>query len=297
MHNRIFFIINRIAGGAGDRDLSQAIQFACGRAGLLPEINHTRYGGHAAELARQAVAQGFARVVAVGGDGTINEVADCLVHTGTVLGIVPTGSGNGLARHLRIAREPARALSLLQTGRTIRMDVLRINGRFSCNVSGIGFDGLVAGRFGQDGVRGLRNYVKIILGEFSHSREFRVTAKFEGRTLQEQVFMVAIANSSQFGNGAVIAPQASVCDGKADVCLVRKPAWQQVPGFIASLFTRQLGRSKLVRVLRTDSCSLEFEGPMSCHFDGEPGTLLEQVVIEIEPACLEVIVPSTGGPV
>lgn len=297
MHNRIVFIINRTAGAGGDRDLAQAIHFACARAGLLPDVEYTRYEGHAVELAQQAVDQGYPRVTAVGGDGTVNEVASRLAHTDTVLGIVPTGSGNGLARHLRIPEEPARALALLQTGCTVRMDALRINGRFCCNVAGIGFDGIVAGRFGRDGRRGLRNYLKVILAEFPRFREFAVTADFGGSSLQEQVFMVVIANSSQFGNGAVIAPQASVCDGRADVCLVRKPAWLQLPGFVGSLFTRQLDQSKLVKIVKADACRLVLEAPMACHYDGEPGAAVDEIGIDVEPACLNVTVPGTSDSV
>lgn len=297
MHNRIVFIINRTAGARGDRDLAQAIHFACARAGLLPDLEYTRYEGHAVELAQQAVDQGYPRVTAVGGDGTVNEVASRLAHTDTVLGIVPTGSGNGLARHLRIPEEPERALALLQSGCTVRMDALRINGRFCCNVAGIGFDGIVAGRFGREGRRGLRNYLKVILAEFPRFREFAVTADFGGSTSQEQVFMVVIANSSQFGNGAVIAPQASVCDGRADVCLVRKPAWLQLPGFVGSLFTRQIDQSKLVKIVKTDACRLVLEAPMACHYDGEPGAAVDEIGIDVEPACLNVTVPGTSDSV
>ena len=295
MHSRILFIINRTAGQGEKHDLPRLISFSCAKAGLLPDLEFTRYGGHASELARQAVAEGYPRMVAVGGDGTVNEVAGSLMHTGILLGIVPTGSGNGLARHLRIPLQVDQALGLVQTGRTLYMDALPINDRFSFNVSGIGFDGLVAGAFGANGARGLRNYARIILREFPRFRNFRVTAEFEGQKVQDRVFIVAIANSSQFGSGAVVAPRASVCDGQADICLIRKPGWLQLPAFVFSMFTRQLDQSKLVQIFKTGSCHITMEGARASHLDGEPGPPLKEVNIKVEPACLKVMVPGTNN--
>jgi YegS/Rv2252/BmrU family lipid kinase len=297
MKNRVFFIINRFSGRGYRQSLEQEILARCEESGLRPTLEFTGHPGHATELAGQAAAENFPMVFAVGGDGTVNEAASGLVRTGTALGIVPRGSGNGLARHLGIPMAPAKALGLLGAHQVVSMDALLINGRYSFNVSGIGFDGHVAGKFGQNGKRGLAGYVSAALREFPGFKEFGVDAKVDGLPLQQRAFIVAFANSSQFGNGATIAPGASLCDGKMDLCLIRKPSYLQVGSFLGKLFTGRLDRSKSVKIVRATEFSAVLDRSTAGHIDGEPCAPATVFSVRLEPACLKILAPAATGPI
>ena len=294
MDDKVFFVINKYSGKGRRSDLDGLIRERCEQAGLQPILAATQHAGHATELARQAAADGFQKVFAVGGDGTVNETANGLVHSAATMGIVPTGSGNGLARHLGIPMAMAKALDLVAENRTVSMDALRINDQYSFNVSGVGFDGFVAGLFGQDGKRGLAGYVKIVLREYPRFREFRVMGKSDGQSLEASAFIAAFANSSQFGNGATIAPHASVCDGQLDLCLIRKPGWLQAIPFVVRMMTRSLDRSPLVKIVQTSACRIELEQSVAWHLDGEPCPPTDRFTVELEPACLKVLAPAAA---
>ncbi len=293
MDDKVFFLINKYSGKGRRKDLESLIRARCVQAGIEPVLEATQYAGHATELARQAAEEGYLKVFAVGGDGTVNEAANGLVDSPAVMGIIPTGSGNGLARHLGIPMATHKALSLLNASRTVTMDALRINDRYSFNVSGVGFDGFVAGLFGQNGKRGLTGYVNIILREYPRFREFRVTGEGADKALDAQAFIVAFANSSQFGNGATIAPQASVCDGQLDLCLIRKPGWLEAIPFVSRLMTRRLDGSSLVKIIQTTACHILLEQPVAWHLDGEPCPPTDRFTVAVEPACLRILAPAT----
>ena len=189
------------------------IRKVCASNNVGCEIAYSKYKGHATELAREIVAKKVQRVFVAGGDGTVNEVAQALVHTSTALGILPCGSGNGLARHLKVPLITKDSLQLISSYDIIEMDTLRVNGLLSVNVAGIGFDAQVATRFGHDGKRGLTGYARLVLKEFQSFGEFEGTIKINGETRNVKSFIIALANSSQFGNNAKVAPHASVVVG------------------------------------------------------------------------------------
>ena len=292
MKNRLLFIINRHSGRHYRQSLEREIMARSKQCGLQATLEFTGHPGHATELAARAAAANCPLVFAVGGDGTVNEVATGLVRTETTMGIVPRGSGNGLARHLQIPMNPIRALDQLQAYRQVAMDAMRINGQYSFNVSGIGFDGYIARLFGQNGKRGLSGYASLVLREFPRFREFTIEAQLDGRAMHACAFILAFANSSQFGNGANIAPAASVCDGRMDICLISKPSYVQTPGFLRRLFMKQLDRSSLVKISRAREFKVIFEQPMAYHLDGEPFEPSRHFSVKLEPACLKILVPA-----
>lgn len=295
MDQKVFFIINKFSGRRYRESLQSKILAACQRCGLEASIAFTNYPGHATELAEQAARQHYPKVFAVGGDGTVNEAANGLVHSESALGIIPAGSGNGLARHLKIPMHQGKALELLRANRTIRMDALRINDRYSFNVCGLGFDGHVAKLFGQDGKRGLIGYIKIIAREFPRFKAFAADLEVDGQPLVSSAFIIAFANSSQFGNGATIAPSASICDGRMDLCLIGKPSYLQAGNFIGQLFTRRLDRSKIVRMIRATEFSAVLAEPQAYHIDGEPFAPTAHFSVSLEPACINILVPTAAG--
>ncbi len=291
--NRVFFIINKYSGTGFQSSIEGRIIDACAKYKLECTIEYTRHKGHATELAKKAVAEGFTRVFAMGGDGTVNEVAQGLVNTSVAMGIIPKGSGNGLARHLQIPLRTHPALSLLETGKTITMDTIRINDKVSVNVSGIGFDAHVAGKFGKDGKRGLLGYAKLILQEFRRFKEFEVKASLDKAVCVRKSFIIAIANSSQFGNNARVAPSASVIDGKMEICFIRKVPLGQAIGFIGKMFTGRIGHSSFVEIIKASRFEAEFSGNLPYHIDGEFHPATDRFTVEVQPSSLNVIVPAS----
>jgi diacylglycerol kinase (ATP) len=289
--SKVFFIINRYSGTEFLSSLEEYVISFCSKLKIEVTIEFTQYRGHATELARQAVAQGYTRVFAVGGDGTVNEVAQELVHTNTALGIIPKGSGNGLARHLHIPLKVQSALLLLHKYKVLPIDTLRINEKLSVNVSGIGFDAHVAGKFGKNGKRGLINYGKLVMQEFQSYNEFPLEINVDDVTLRRKSFILAFANSSQFGNNAKISPFASVCDELIDVCFIKKVPLTEALPFAQKMFTGRMNRSRFVEVVQGKQLRVEFDRPMPFHIDGEampPETVFQ---VGIDPASLKVIVP------
>lgn len=263
---------------------------ACQLGGVECELQFTRYPGHAAQLAVVAWMNGYQRIVAVGGDGTVNEVVQSLAATDAVLGILPLGSGNGLARHLGISMDLGRALQQLLTAKVVSIDVFNINDRLAANVAGIGFDGHVASQFGKNGKRGLWNYVRIALREFWQFQPFSFSMNPAHPGQDRPAFMLVFANSSQFGNGARIAPEASVRDGWIDVVAVPSlPARK----FMVLAFQGWLGfhNRKLVPSLRIKRATIEIPEPVSYHVDGEPCPPARLFSVAIMPNALQVLVP------
>ena len=290
--NKVFFIINKYSGTGFQSSIEGRIIDACAKYKLEGTIEYTRHKGHATELARKAVAEDFTRVFAMGGDGTVNEVAQGLVNTSVAMGIIPKGSGNGLARHLQIPLRTHSALRLLENGKTITMDTIRINDKVSVNVSGIGFDAHVAGKFGKDGKRGLLGYAKLILQEFRRFKEFEVKASLDQAVCVRKSFIIAVANSSQFGNNARVAPAASVIDGKMEICFIRKVPLSQAIGFIGKMFTGRISHSSFVEIIKASRFEAEFSGNLPYHIDGESHPATDRFTVEVQPSSLNVIVPT-----
>ncbi len=290
-NNKVFFIINKFSGAGFRPELEGLIISQCDLLNLECTIEFTRDRGHATELAVTASSRGFSKVFAVGGDGTVNEVAQGLVHSNTIMGIIPKGSGNGLARHLGIPMNIKKSLEILTSQKIIQMDTLMVNSNLSVNVSGIGFDGHVAGLFGKDGKRGLLGYIKLVSKEFFSFKEFSVALKADDQLLQRTAFILAIANSSQFGNNATISPYASVCDQLMDVCFIKKVPLMQSIGFVKKMFSGNIDTSAFVEIIKAKKMSVQFPKPMPYHIDGEAMAPTSNFEITLQPASLRMIVP------
>lgn len=239
-----------------------------------------------------AVERGADIIVAVGGDGTVHETAKRLIGRDVTLGIVPTGSGNGLARHLGIPVDPAAAVALLVSGKVATIDTAEVNGRPFFGVAGVGFDAVVAHRFASSRTRGLFTYV-IEAGRafFAFSPEvYRITVDAE--EIETKAFLVVVANSKQWGNEARIAPLASVCDGLLDVSIVTAiPHLGSLPGMLRRLFEGTLQQSAHLKLLRGAVVTIERDGEGPAHFDGEAVTLPSRLVFSVKPLSLRVVVP------
>jgi diacylglycerol kinase (ATP) len=260
-------------------------------AGVDAVIEVTTRSGHAAELAANALAAGVDRIVAWGGDGTVNEVAGALFRTGAALGIVPGGSGDGLARSLGLPRDARDAMRIALTGHSKSIDVGWLAGRHFLNIAGIGFDAEVAHRFNSRQSRGARGYVAECLGlVWSYPcPTYRIKLTSGSREFSGPHFVVAFANGREYGSGLVIAPNADVSDGWFDMVLVSggspvKQLWRS-----RRLAFRRMSPAEGVWRDRVNGASIEGDH-LCCHVDGEPFDAQGWVELRLEPAALNVIV-------
>jgi len=288
---RITILVNPKAGFGRDRaSLAEKVldQFPKGEA----EIVIPRSREETAARAREAAAAGAEMVVAVGGDGTVREIASNLVGTDTVLGVLPLGSGNGFARGIGIGVALPAALETLRTGKDKAIDVGEVNGApFFC-VSGIGFDALVGAEFDRSPVRGFLPYFGIAARESLQYRPVEVSIRFDDRELIAKVFFVTVANMNQYGAGAIIAPKADPSDGLLDVVVVRHlsvfeliyAAPKLFDGSVEELSRLETVRSRSFRIVRAQS------GPL--HLDGEPVREGHVLDYRVRPEALRVRVPA-----
>ena len=244
----------------------------------------------ATQMAQKAIAQKAEKIIAVGGDGTINEVASALIETTIPLGIIPLGSGNGLARHLNIPLHPKEALHVALHGKEIAMDVGLINNRpFFCTM-GIGFDAQVATRFSKSEKRGFKNYVKATIRTLFHYQPIKISLNHGPF---EKVFSLTIANANQFGNNAYISPYSDVQDAQLEVVKIKPLNIFQAAYMAIRLFSKTIHTSKNASIQSVKSLRIQYASKQPLHIDGEAElTTQETIEITIEPLSLLVVVPS-----
>jgi YegS/Rv2252/BmrU family lipid kinase len=289
---RIAFIMNPISGTKNKESVWTDIGEAFG---LLSDYEVTMYttacAGDGYKQALYFAKEGFDVVVAIGGDGTINEVARGLMHSNTILGIVPMGSGNGLARHLHIPMNFKKAINVLKTGKIKLIDAGEINGKTFFVTAGVGFDALIGYFFNERGKRGLFNYVGLSTKKFLQyvPRDYRI--EIDGKRFDRKAFLITIANASQWGNNAYIAPLAHVGDGWLDVVVIKAAALINAPSVITRLFTKSLHKAWLTESFKGKNIRIIRVKDDYVHFDGESAIMGREINVNILPAVLKVIVP------
>ena len=269
-NNRLLLIINPVSGSSDKRKLAGRLVSRLTAEGFEVETAYTTCRGDATRLARQGVEKGFTGVLACGGDGTVNEIAKALCDTPVALGIIPAGSGNGLARHLGIPIDPMLSLDVIAERHIVPCDYATVNdSRFFCTF-GVGFDAAVSHRFARMGKRGLASYIRSAFTEFVHFNPQIYTVSANGVTVTEKAFLVAVCNASQYGNNAYIAPGASITDGLLDVTIVHSgnPLSAAVLGF--DLMTGYINRNTLIQTFRAPSAVIYRTEGGEAHLDGEP---------------------------
>ena len=279
---KIFLIINNYAGHQeGGKAVDIVIPLLL-KEGCQVEYAFTQYAGHATELASKASSEGFDLVVAVGGDGTVNETAQGLIGTNTSMGIVPVGSGNGLARELGISMNMRKSVHNLLHGTDLQIDVCRMNNqRFLCT-SGIGFDAQIADQMSKATSRGFLRYIQLVIKESIIYKPLNVKMKIDGKAISQPAFLITFANASQFGNNAYIAPEASLSDGLIDVVVVKPFHKIWLPVFAIALFFKFINKLPFVDCYKARQIELEWTDASIFHFDGEPGKLTVPATISID---------------
>lgn len=232
----------------------------------------------------------FDILVAVGGDGTVNTVAQRVYIENKTLGVIPKGSGDGLARFLGISRNIHIAMEALLHGETKSIDTAQVDNHFFINVAGAGFEAEVAHRFGEAGIRGLQGYIKTIAKTFSSREEKIVTMRLNGKKTQVPFFSLSIANGAQWGNNFEIASAANIQDGLLDVAVMRKPKWYQIVSLIAFLRSKQQENNKLFTFYKASQIDIKRSGKL-WHIDGEPLILRNEKHVTIQPESLKIRVP------
>lgn len=288
MSKRVAFIINPISGTSDKKELPNLIKETFVEGWDTTVVN-TQYAGHGRELAKQFADENYDVVVACGGDGTMNEVASSLVHTGTAFAIVPYGSGNGLARHLGYSMVPKEALSQIYKGEGHMVDSGLANGkRFFCTC-GTGFDAHVSHAFTAEGKRGFLTYLKVILREYMKYKPIDYTLKSTSFPEERhKAFLVTFANAAQWGNMAYIAPHASTRDGLLDICVLKEFHVFSVPFLALRLFLKSFDSSRHVVPLRAKEVLLTRENEGEFHIDGDPLMMGKEIKVEIDPFSLKV---------
>ena len=286
----IIFIVNPISGTQGKDEIPHLIDELLDHDRFHHEVRLTEYAGHAAEMAREAAEQGADVVVAVGGDGTVNEVARSLVHTQSALGIIPCGSGNGLARHLCIPLDVRRAIQIINRCQIEQFDYGIINDLpFFCTC-GMGFDAFISLKFAEAGKRGPITYVENVLKEGLKYKPETYEVVDETGTTHHKAFLIACANASQYGNNAYIAPGATMKDGQMDVIIMEPFDALEAPQIAADLFMKTLGNNSKIKTFRTSRLSIHRQQPGAIHYDGDPIMTGTDIEVHIEHLGIRIVV-------
>lgn len=285
----IAFIINPISGTQNKRKLPKLISQLLDKSQWLENIVFTDHAGHATELAKQYAQMGFDAVIAVGGDGTVNEVAQGLRDSETAMGIIPMGSGNGFARHLGIPLRANRAIEMLNHSEPIRVDYGLANDKLFVSTCGTGFDALVAYQFANTDRRGFMSYLQNIMKELLTYRAQNYQIVGDGIDVTHKAFLITFANANQWGYEACIAPKASIQDGEMDICIMSSSAVLAVPGLALRLFTKSLDNSLFMNTIRAKDICLKRENEAPFHIDGDPIEMAQDVHIRIVADGLKVL--------
>jgi YegS/Rv2252/BmrU family lipid kinase len=288
LKRKALFIINPVSGGKKKDNVPALIEKNLDKSIFDYNIVFSDSAGHAHIIAKEAIAN-FDLVVAVGGDGTMNEIASAITGSDTVMGILPYGSGNGLARFLDIPMDIEQAIKSLNAWHVEVIDAMKANDNWFFNMAGMGFDAHIAEVFSHDEKRGFITYIRSCFREISNYKPVTYNITIDGKEYRREAFMLSFANSSQYGNNAHVSPDASVQDGLVDVCVIKAfPVWRLVEMGIRML-TKTADRSKYVEIIRGKKVIINREKPGPLHLDGEPLIAGTKVEINVVPSSLKIL--------
>lgn len=283
------FIVNPISGRSSKESIVGAIAGSVDMDRYEVTIRFTAAPGHATTLASEAVQSGQQLVVAVGGDGTVNEVARALVGTDAALGIIPCGSGNGLARHLHIPMNPRKAIEILNQGQIRKIDTLTVNGTPCFCTAGVGYDAFVSEEYAKEPTRGLVTYVrKAVENWFDYTPEQYLIETEEGM-FSRTALAITCANANQWGNGFHVAPKASLTDGLIDVTIIHPIKPLNALPMPVQILGYSFDKNPGVETFKTSGLTIRRATPAPLHIDGEPQSGTKDITIALRPASLGVL--------
>ena len=281
--------MNPISGTSDKKDIPYLIEELLDKEQFDYSIRETEYAGHAYEIAKESKEQGIDIVVAVGGDGTVNEVGRALVHSNTALGIIPTGSGNGLARHLLIPMKIKGAIQVLNNCEITDLDYGIINEHpFFCTC-GVGFDAFISEKFAEAGKRGPITYLENILKEGLKYEPETYEIEAENGTIKKKAFLISCANASQYGNNAYIAPQASMSDGMIDVIIMEPFDALEASQISIEMFNKTLDKNNKIKTFRSKEIKICRKAPGVIHYDGDPIETGKEIVVTLKEKGIKIL--------
>lgn len=290
MKKNIIFIMNPISGTARKAAIPRQIEECLDKEKYNYSVVNTMYAGHATEIAKTAKDNGTDVVVAIGGDGTVNEVARAIVQSDTALGIIPCGSGNGLARHLMLPMDARKAIDIINRCETHKLDYGIINGNpFFCTC-GMGFDAFISMKFSESGKRGPVTYIENVLREGLKYKPETYEVHDENGTHTYKAFLISCANASQYGNNAYIAPQASMSDGLLDVIIMEPFDVLDAPQISIDIFNKTIDKNSKIKTFRTKRLHIRRSGRGLIHYDGDPVMTEPDIDISLVDKGIKVIV-------
>ena len=290
MKKKAIFIINLISGTSDKAAIPGLIDQLLDKEKFDYEIAIPEYAGHASEIAAKAKDDGVDMVVAVGGDGTVNEVARAIVHSNTALGIIPCGSGNGLARHLQLPINVKKSIEIITAFEVRDLDYGIINGYpFFCTC-GMGFDAFVSMKFAESGKRGPISYAENILREGLKHEPETYPLEDETGTKQSKAFLISCANASQYGNNAYIAPQASMSDGLMDVVIMEPFDVLEASQVSFDMFNKTLDKNSKIKSFRCKKLHISRSKPGVIHYDGDPVMTGADIDVHLEEKGIKMII-------
>ena len=285
----IVFIVNPHSGTNNKQSMPELIDIAIDKTKFDYRVEKTQYAGHASEIAKASVDEGIDIVVAVGGDGTVNEVARSLVHSETALGIIPCGSGNGLARHLCIPLDTKKAIAIINRCNIEALDYGVINGfPFFCTC-GMGFDAFISQKFSTSGKRGPITYIENVLKEGLRYEPETYEITDETGATRYKAFLIACANASQYGNNAYIAPKATMKDGLMDVIIMEPFTAFDAPQISIDMFNKRLDHNSKIKTFKAKRIHIKRSSPGAIHYDGDPVMTECEIDVHIEEKGIKVI--------
>ncbi|MCD6112689.1 MAG: YegS/Rv2252/BmrU family lipid kinase [Bacteroidales bacterium] len=291
---KILFIINPISGTNRKRKKEKTLKYI--NKYIDTDKYHYKYiftkaKNHAKSLSIEAAENGYDIIVAVGGDGTINEVSKTLINTDIILGIIPLGSGNGLARHLNIPLNLKKTIKIINKCKTKKIDTVIVNNDAFISIAGVGFDAYIAKKFEQNIHRGFKTYFNLILKKYINYEPKEYIIEIDGKRTVEKSLFITVANSNQFGYNAIIAPNAKLNDGLIDVCITKKPPVIKAIFISNLLFLRKIDKSKFIKIIQTKKIKIIRQQNNIINLDGEQILLSKELNIKVNPLSLNVIVP------
>ncbi|KAF0203220.1 MAG: putative diacylglycerol kinase catalytic domain-containing [Bacteroidetes bacterium] len=290
---RIQFLVNPTSGVNQSRKalLADIAKEVLDASRFTWEVSFSESSEHMRELSANAAAAGVDIIVAVGGDGTVNQVVKGMYGSQAVLAIIPAGSGNGLAHHLHIPADIAAALKIINLGQIKSVDTCSINDELFVSIAGVGFDALVAKKFAVSKRRGFLSYLGIVTNEYTYYRPRKYKLNIDGQVYKREALFVSFANTNQFGYNTIIAPDAKIDDGLIDVCIMKKVPLILAPGIVGLLLTRKIDSSNYIEIIKAKEVSFTRRKNRVVNVDGEPVKLNKDIIVRVNPASLKVIVP------
>lgn len=288
LKRKALFIINPVSGGKKKDAVPGLVEKNLDKEVFEYTIIFSDGVRHAHEIARDAIGK-YDLVVAVGGDGTVNEIASAIVGSQTVMGVLPYGSGNGLSRFLDVPMNIAAAIKNINNWRVEAIDAAMANGEWFFNMAGMGFDAHISEVFSHHPKRGFSSYISSTLREIANYKPDTYYIEIDGAAYRREAFMLSLANSSQYGNNAHVSPLASVQDGLLDVCIIRPFSLWSFPAMAVRMFTKTANKSRFVEIIRGRHIIIKRDNPGPMHLDGEPRIAGAHVEVKVAPASLKIL--------